>query len=354
MAAEARKSSNPKSVLQALFKEHGLSISHPGFAELLTDAEKIASTPFGSDTLIQRALEGRVKTLSEKVKEEDGVNEEQRRFQERAERLASERSLAPVRLNNSRMLMALPFFSPDQKPRKEYFEYTSADGSITLEVHPSPKVGAAKVWDGDILMYALSKAVDAWLRTGKKGFPKKVKFSAYEYLKQAGKDPESGKNLSDFKEKLDRLCLTQYKCSLVDTSTGIEKRGRTFKLCESSWTNNERGGIEGVEIEFSDQLFDYFASKNDLLTLKKDFLLTAWKEDRSGLRKRLLMLIGVYLGDQDLWRVGLKTLQGMCGHNTKLKYFKRELLRLVPKLPWEVTFEVNKEREQVVSFAPKV
>lgn len=357
MAAEARKKNNPQSVLQALFKECGLSTSRPEFGEFLAEAEKVASTQFGSDTLIQKAFKERVETLFEKVKEEEEASEEQRKAQEKAERIASERSLAPVRLNNSRMLMALPFFSPDQKLRKQYFEYTSPDGRITLEVHPSPKVGAAKVWDGDILMFALSKAVDAWLRSSEKpscrAFPKVVEFTAYEYLKQAGKDPHSGKNLSDVKDKLERLGLTRYKCNLINLSTNKPEHEKTFGLCDCEWTNEKDGSISKIIMTFTEELFRYFASRNDLLTLKKELLLEAWKEDRSGLRKRLLMLVGVHLGEQKSWKVSLKTLQGMCGHITELKYFKRELSRLSAKLPWEVEIERNKEGEDIVYFVPK-
>jgi plasmid replication initiation protein len=249
------------------------------------------------------------------------------------------------------MLMALPWFSPDQRLRKDYFEYTSPDGSVKLEVHPSPKCGAAKVWDGDILMYALSKAVAAYLET--KQFPRSVAFSAYEYLKQAGKDPGSGKNLADIKDKIDRLTLTRYKCSLINPETTKEQSGQNFGLCSVAWINDSRGRIEKIKITFSDELFQYFATKNDLLSLKKDLLLDAWKEDRSGLRKRLLMLVGTHLGNQDIWNVGLKTLQAMCGHDRELKYFKRDFQKLIPSLPWIVDIEKNKKNEDIVSFVPR-
>jgi hypothetical protein len=349
MSAAAQKN-NPKKVLQALFRAHGVSTSRPEFSEYLDDAEKIAGTMYGSDTLVHRTFEGRVRVLAEKTKEEEIADLERKKAQERAERIASERSLAPVRLNNSRMLMALPFFSPDQKERREAFEYRSPDGTTSLIVIPASICGAAKVWDGDVLMYALSKAVRAYLET--KEFPKSAKFSAYEYLQQCGKNPKSGKNKADLKERVQRLTLTQYICSLINPVTGKEKEGRTFKLCDARWINDDEGGIEKIEIEFSKELFDYFASKSDLLTLKQGLLLEAWKEERSGLRKRLLMLVGVHLGEQKFWKVGLKTLQGMCGHNTDLKYFKRELLRLAPSLPWKVELEPNKEGEQIVYFIP--
>ena len=41
-----------------------------------------------------------------------------------------------------------------------------------------PKFGAAKVWDGDLLTYALSKAVKAYFET--RVFPSSASFTAYK------------------------------------------------------------------------------------------------------------------------------------------------------------------------------
>ena len=347
--ALAAKQNNYEKLIKDLFKRYAIPLNRPEYKELLEQGEK--ASLMGSFAAMDRHFEDRVRALSEAIEDEETGTIRKKKAQEYSLEIASERSLAPVRLNNSRLLMALPWFSPDQKLRKDYFEYVSPDGSTKLEVHPSPKCGAAKVWDGDVLMYALSKAVGAYLET--KEFPKKVKFTAYEYLKQAGKNPEAGKNIKDVRDRLDRLSLTNYRCSAINTDTGKEKGGKTFKLCDYEWTNDGTGRIEQIEITLSDEIFEHFATKNDLLSLKQGLLLEAWKEDRSGLRKRLLMLVGTHLGNQQLWKVGLKTLQGMCGHNTDLKYFKREFLKLSLSLPWIIDIEKNKKGEQIVTFIPK-
>lgn len=345
--ALAAKQSNAERILRNLFDKNGVPLSRPEYHEYLSQAESLSSSGMGSESMILRAFESRVQDLSNQIQEEKAQAIERIKAEERSISIASKRTLAPVRLNNSRMLMAYPWFSPDQKIRTGYFEYTSPDGSATLGVHPSPKYGAAKVWDGDILMYALSKATKAYLAT--KHFPKKVEFSAYEYLKQSGKN-DSGKNRRDLKERLKRLAFTQYEFTHIDTKTLKEGGGRSFHLCTIEWGNDEWERLETIVVHFSDELFEYFATKNDLLTLKDNLLLESWREDRSGLRKRLLMLVGVHLGKQRLWKVGLRTLQGMCGHTNALKYFKRELVKLAPSLPWTVHIEENKEKEQIVHF----
>ena len=349
MALPAPKN-NYEKLIKDLFKRYAIPFNRPEYQDLMTEAEN-ASKFCQKSPVMDKHFESRVLTLAEAIKTEELEEIRKEQAQERSLEIASERSLAPVRLNNSRLLMALPWFSPDQRLRKDYFEYTSPDGSIKLEVHPSPKCGAAKVWDGDVLMYALSKAVGAYLETKK--FPKRVKFTAYEYLKQAGKNPEAGKNIKDIKDKLDRLSLTNYKCSAINTETGKESGGRTFKLCDYKWTNDGSGKIDQIEIVLSDEIFEYFATKNDLLTLKKGLLLEAWKEDRSGLRKRLLMLVGTHLGQQQFWKVGLKTLQGMCGHNSLLKRFKEAFTSITPTLPWLVDITKNTKGEDIITFTLK-
>jgi hypothetical protein len=344
------KQNNYERLINTLFKKYSIPLTRPEYEELMNQGESASKVGLKYSSM-DKHFEEAVRELAEKIKVEAAAAKEKKTAQELSVQIASQRSLAPVRLNNSQMLMAYPWFSPDQKERREVFKYCSSDGKTTLTVIPSALCGAAKVWDGDVLMYALSKAVTAYLDT--KEFPRKVRFSAYEYLKQANKSTASGKNVSDLKDKLERLSLTQYKSTLLDPDTGVEKGGKTFKLCDYEWINNNDGQLDGIEIKFTDELFEYFATKNDLLTLKKDLLLEAWKEERSGLRKRLLMLVGTRLGNQSLWKVGLLNLKNLCGYTNELKYFKRELLKIAATLPWIVDIEKNPKKEDIVSFIPK-
>jgi Replication initiator protein A len=345
---------NPKNqyeeAIKGFFKQYLIPVSRPEYKEILDEGMKISKLGL-TGLHFENEFENKVQQIAQKIKNEKQEEINKKKAKERSLQIASEPSIAPVRLNNSRMLMAYPWFSPDQKERREAFEYISPDGATTLTVIPSVLTGAAKVWDGDILMYALSKAVEAYLQTNE--FPRRVRFSSYEYLKQAGKRTASGKNVADLRLKLERLTLTQYKTTLIDPISGKEKGGHIFKLCSYRWVNNKSGQLEGIEITFSDELFTYFASKNDLLSLKKDLLLDAWQEDRSGLRKRLLMLVGTHLGNQHYWKVGIKNLKAMCGYDRELKYFKRDFQKLISSLPWTIHTEKNKKQEDIVTFLAK-
>jgi Replication initiator protein A len=346
----AAKQNYYEKLIKELFKKYRIPFHRPEYKEFIEQGKKFSFGSIGKLTPIESGFEDQIKALSEKVEEEaiEAFNKEKE--QERSLQIASERSLAPVKLNNSRILMALPWFSPDQRLRKECFEYSSADGSVRLRVHPSPMYGAAKVWDGDVLMYALSKATKAYLET--KEFPPFVTFSAYEYLKQAGKAPQSN-NRKVLRESLQRLSHTSYECTFIDPKTTKKKGEDNFFLCSAKWLLDENDDPAEIEIRFSDELFKHFATKNDLLTLKQGLLLEAWKEDRSGLRKRLLMLVATHLGEQRLWKVGLKTLQGMCGHNSTTKRFKEAFTAIIPSLPWLIEIEKNQKGEQIVIFISK-
>jgi len=346
MTAEKRIN-NYEPLINALFKKHRLSPTGERYAHLISTGAD-ASRVLRLKDAMTRYFTQEVQRIADDVKADEEALRDKKKLQERAIEVASERTLAPVRLNNSRTLMSLPWFSPDQRLRKECYVYSSPDNSIQLEVHPSPVCGAAKVWDADVLMYALSKAVRAYFETGE--MPRTVTFSAYEYLKQAGKDPGSGKNLSDIKHRLERLSLTRYKYIRVNPSNRFESGGCIFGLCTTSWTNDSSGRLDRICITFAEELFEHFASKNDILTLNKDLLLEAWKEDRSGLRKRLLMLVGVHLGNQPSWKVGLKNLRGMCGYDRELKYFKRDFQNLIDSLPWPIDIQKNQKMEYIITF----
>ena len=146
------------------------------------------------------------------------IERETREAQERQEAAeaplreqALELAKVPVdltRYRNERNLMMFPFCSTAKAKRVKSIRYTSADGKRWLEVTANYEYGMAKIWDFDILRFALSKAGEISLRVGY--FPSSVEFSGYEFLKALGRNPESGNNLKWIKEGLRRLCFTGY------------------------------------------------------------------------------------------------------------------------------------------------
>src|SRR5512143_203384 len=97
----------------------------------------------------------------------------ERERQEAAEAPLRERALelakAPVdltRYRNERNLMLFPFCSTSKAKRIKSIRYTSAHGQRWLEVTANYDYGMAKIWDFDILRFAISKAGEIELQIG--------------------------------------------------------------------------------------------------------------------------------------------------------------------------------------------
>jgi len=110
-----------------------------------------------------------------------------------------------TRYRNERNLMLFPFCSTAKAKRVKSIRYASSDGKRWLEVTANYEYGMAKIWDFDILRFALSKAGEVALQIGY--FPPSVEFSSYECLKALGRNPESGSNINWIKEGLRRYVL---------------------------------------------------------------------------------------------------------------------------------------------------
>ena len=122
---------------------------------------------------------------------------------------ALELAKAPVdlsRYRNERNLMLFPFCSTAKAKRVKGIRYVSADGKRWLEVTANYDYGMAKIWDFDILRFALSKAGEIALLIGY--FPSYVDFTAYECLKAIGRITNTGKSYTWIEEALDRLTTT--------------------------------------------------------------------------------------------------------------------------------------------------
>ena len=127
--------------------------------------------------------------LDRKQKEREA--REQRERQEAAEAPLREQALELAktlvdltRYRNERNLMLFPFCSTAKAKRIKSIRYSSADGRHWLEVTANYEYGMAKIWDFDILRFALSKAGEVALQVGY--FPASVEFSGYECLKALG------------------------------------------------------------------------------------------------------------------------------------------------------------------------
>ena len=145
---------------------------------------------------------------------------------------------APVdltRYRNERNLMLFPFCSTAKAKRVKGIHYTSSDGKRWLEVTANYEYGMAKIWDFDILRFALSKAGEVALQV--RYFPPYVDFTSYECLKAIGRDTKAGKNYIWIEEALDRLVSTTYKGNIFKED---ENRSEIFTLINIECVKNQQ------------------------------------------------------------------------------------------------------------------
>lgn len=269
---------------------------------------------------------------------------EARERQEAAEAPLREQALeiakAPVNLTryrNERNLMLFPFCSTAKAKRIKEIRYVSADGQRWLEVTANYNYGMAKIWDFDILRFALSKAGEIALQAGY--FPPHVDFTAYECLKALGRDVKAGKNYIWMEEALIRLTSTTYRGNIFKED---EKHSEIFTLINVEYVKNEEKQIDKIRMHFN-QRIRASAKLRGLLVIDGAII-----HEEAGIKKRLLELVAVSKGKEPTWRVSLERLQAMCAHEGTLKRFKYELKRY--DLPWKVSFSKAVGSRENVTF----
>ena len=263
------------------------------------------------------------------------------------EALKKEKSLELARVpiditqyRNERNLMLFPFCSTAKRKRVKGIRYESADGKRWLEVTANHNYGMAKIWDFDILRFALSKAGEVALQVGY--FPPQVEFSGYECLKALGRNPESGKNYKWLKEALPRLISTTYQGNVFRNDDATVD---LFTLIKASY-KDATGRLERVTITFDERLIESVRYFKGLLTINPDVL-----NEEAGIKKRLLELVAVSKGKESSWTVGLERLQAVCAHDGRLKEFKYQLGGY--ELPWAVSFSKAVGGGEKVTFRDK-
>ena len=233
-----------------------------------------------------------------------------------------------------------PFCSTSKAKRVETINYTSADGRRWLQVMANYEVGMAKIWDFDILRFAISKAGEIALQIGY--FPSYVDFTAYECLKALGRFVKSGKNHEWLEQALDRLTSTTYKGNFFREN---EKCSETFTLINFECVRDEKKRIDKVRVYFNQRIQES-AKLRGLLVIDQTVL-----HEEAGIKKRLLELVAVSKGKESDWTVGLQRLQALCAHEGALKRFKFELKQY--ELPWKVSFSKAIGGGENVTFTSK-
>ena len=257
-----------------------------------------------------------------------------------AKRLAA-KTIELSRYRNERNLMLYPFCSTSKRKRLQTINYKSGDGTRWLEVTANHKYGMAKIWDFDILRFALSKAGE--IAKSLNYFPPFVEFSVYECLKAINRNPKSGNNKKWFSQAIRRLISTTYVGNIFRDDTNIETG---FTLISCKYLKDEEGNIERIRIDFNERLIESVRYQKSLLTIDEAVI-----KEESGIKKRLLELIKVSKGENKEWAVKLARLNEMCAHEGQIKEFKRLIKSY--QLPWKVVFSKAVDGTDKVTFSEK-
>jgi hypothetical protein len=242
-----------------------------------------------------------------------------------------------TRYRNERNLMLYPFCSTSKRKRLQGINYKSSDGKRWLQVSASHDHGMVKIWDFDILRFALSKAGEVARYTDH--FPSSVGFSAYECLKAIKKDPGNGKNIIWMREALRRLASTTYIGTIFRDDTKIEMGFTLIK-----YERVENGGKEDkIKITFDERLIESVRYYNGLLAIDEAVI-----KEESGVKKRLLELVKVGKGSASEWAVKLPRLSELCAYEGELKKFKHLLKSYT--LPWKIAFSKTAAGDEKVTF----
>ncbi len=256
---------------------------------------------------------------------------------------ALELAKAPVdltRYRNERNLMLFPFCSTSKAKRVKGIRYTSADGQRWLEVTANHDYGMAKIWDFDILRFAISKAGEIALQVGY--FPPFVDFTAYECLKALGRNIKTGDNYTWIEQVLERLTTTAYKGNIFRED---EKSSEIFTLINVELVKDENKRVRKIRMYFNQRIRES-AKLRGLLVIDQ-----AVVHEEAGIKKRLLELVTVSKGKEPSWTVGLQRLQALCAHEGELKSFKRQLKEY--DLPWKIGFSKAIGGGENVTFSSK-
>jgi len=271
---------------------------------------------------------------------------------EKQQKLAVKIANTPVDIVSwkaDRRMTSYPLFAPDKKNRYDVFEYVSPDGKYKVKVLPHAELGRAKVWDADVFTYFISRAYEAYQKTQQ--VPHRIETTAYQVLKNLGKNPEDTRTISWLRDAIRRLGGTSYQANVFN---GLDSREKGFRLLDYDFieeTRDRKTFISKIIIQFSPELIEcWLGDIKHILSLPNGVLQECLKEQKSGLRKRLLLLIGTRLGNQEQIWFSIENFKGLCGYTGENRRFKSAIKGIIPTLPWRVDFEksVRSRGENVI------
>jgi plasmid replication initiation protein len=217
--------------------------------------------------------------------------------------------------------MEYPIFSLSKNRDTRIRVYSRAGRSI--RIIPSA-VGAATVFDKDILIYCISQIVrghDAGIKVSRR-----VRVDVYPFL--LGTRRSTG---GAGYERVVDMCR-RLKGTTIETNVKTNEKEQLdgFGLIEdyrvTTWTKNGKGALE-LELTISEWLYRA-ALDFDILTLHPDYFSLG-----QALERRLYELARKHCGDKAWWEIGLPLLLEKTGSSQTLRRFKQEIKEIVERDP---------------------
>lgn len=244
-------------------------------------------------------------------------------------------------LRDDRALMEFPFFSLQKRPLMKPLKFEKDD--VVIKVSPGPK-GIASVWDRDVLVYAVSK-INERVDRGEK-VPRNIQFIAHDFLKLTHRGTNKGA-YELLKDALFRLRSTTVETTIA---SGGQRNHRgfgwidSFEILEDERSDGKRR-MRAVEITLSDWMYRALVKDRRILSISPDY----FKLD-GGLERRLYQLARKHVGQQRQWKIGLVLLAQKVGSIQDLRFFKRDLKRIIeadniPDYRFTISGETNVEFE---------
>ncbi|MBP7655039.1 MAG: replication initiator protein A [Pseudoxanthomonas sp.] len=213
--------------------------------------------------------------------------------------------------------MEYPIFSLSKN--KDLRIRTYQRGDKYVKIIPSV-IGAATVFDKDILIYAVSKIVRA-VEAGKTP-TRRVRFDIHPFL--VGTRRSTGG--AAYERALDTCRRLRGTTIETNVKTTEEERTDGFGLVEdykvTQSTKNGKGALQ-VELLLSEWLYRA-VQEYDILTINPEYFSLAQPMER-----RLYELGRKHCGDKAFWKINLPLLKEKTGSQQETKYFRRELVKII-------------------------
>ena len=252
--------------------------------------------------------------------------------------------LSDAILKDDMASMESPVFTLSKKPDTKIRHYSYND--IELTIIPSI-LGHATIYDKDILIYAISKVMQA--KNQGQPISKYIIFEAQEalrFIRRTAKNGNpGGKDYRSLEMALQRLQGTQLKTSIP---TGGIIQTKIFSLVDSVTIHRESKDGRVIEwgLEFSDWTWNALNS-NEVLTLHKDYFRL-----RKPLEKRIYELARRHCGQQNQWKIGLENLLIKSGSATTKNKFK-QMIRAIEKTDHLPDYHITIDDRNIVHFKLK-